>query len=456
MNPGGRLDQRQAGDGAGGLIIAAPASGSGKTLITQSLLRLLKNSGYKVTSAKTGPDYIDPHFHALASGRDCLNLDSWAMRPGLLAHLLERISERSELTICEGVMGLFDGAAIDDGFADGSTASLARLTGWPVLLIVDAAKQAASVAALVRGFVSHAPDVHIAGVIFNRVGSAAHAAILSSACARHVPEVPVLGALPRQADLHLPERHLGLVQAGEQQDIEEFLETAAAWLSRHINLSELVALARPARKIDTPDHTPQIAPLGARIAVAQDTAFAFSYPSLLQSWHDAGAEIQLFSPLAGDSPDADATAVYLPGGYPELHAAQLAKGGFLPGLRKAAERKAAIFGECGGFMVLGQGLIDGQGSRHQMAGLLPVETSFEAPALHLGYRQITLQTDCAIGRQGQRFRGHEFHYASTGPDTAGQHLFRIANAGGADMGETGCVAGSVAGSFVHLIDRVDD
>ncbi len=439
-----------------GLIVAAPASGSGKTLFTQALLRLLRNSGYRVAPAKIGPDYIDPHFHARASGRDCVNLDSWAMRPGVLAHLLDQLAVETDIIVCEGVMGLFDGAGIEDTRTDGSTASIARQTGWPVLLVVDAAKQAQSVAALVRGFVTHAPDVRIAGVVFNRVGSPNHESILRKVCAHHLPEVKIVGALPKNTDLILPERHLGLVQAGEHTDHEAFLETAAVWLAQHLDLNALTALALSARMIETPPIKFPLPPLGTRIAVAQDAAFAFCYPAMLAGWRAAGAEIIHFSPLAGESPDADADAVYLPGGYPELHAGKLAGNGFLTGLHTAANRGATVYGECGGYMVLGEGLVDKDGTRHKMAGLLPVETSFAKAKLHLGYRQVRLATNARFGSKNQNFRGHEFHYVSVIHADNERPLFNTANAAGDDLGSVGHYSGNIFGSFIHLLDQWDE
>jgi cobyrinic acid a,c-diamide synthase len=440
---------------APGLIIAAPASGNGKTLFTQALLRLLKNSNYAVASAKVGPDYIDPHFHTIASGRTCINIDTWAMRAGIMAHLLDQLAIDANLILCEGVMGLFDGAGIDDDMSDGSTASLARRTGWPVILVVDAAKQAQSIAALARGFVSHAPDVKVAGVILNRVGSDAHADLICKSLQKYLPDLCILGALPRKLDLVLPERYLGLVQAQEHVNHEAFLETAAAWIAEHIDMAKLVAIAQPAEPHNTVPITSAIDPLGSRIAVANDVAFAFSYPSIVQGWRDQGAEVIPFSPLSGDTINETCDAIYLPGGYPELHAGTLAANGFLDGLRRAAQRQVSIYGECGGFMVLGQGLIDARGTRHRMAGLLPVETNFMQPKLQLGYRQVTLLEDTLIGKQGHRFRGHEFHYASTTSEIQGQSLFQAINARGELLPDLGCKSGNVAGSFIHIIDSVD-
>jgi cobyrinic acid a,c-diamide synthase len=251
----------------------------------------------------------------------------------------------------------------------------------------------------------------------------------------------------------MPSRHLGLVQAGEQVDLDARIAAAADWLDPAVELDALAELARPA---DLPAGTPapQLPPLGQRIAVACDKAFAFAYESVLDGWRAAGTEVWPFSPLADEAPDADADAVYLPGGYPELHAGRLAANTrFLDGVRAAARRGAWVFGECGGYMVLGSGLIDAEGARHAMAGLLQVETSFAAPRLHLGYRTLETACETPIGPAGTRLRGHEFHYAETIAET-GAPFARAGDAQGRDRGPTGLVEGTVAGSFLHLIDQV--
>jgi len=446
---------------APGLIIAAPASGSGKTLVTLALLRALRDAGTRVASVKVGPDYIDPAFHAAASGRPCLNLDGWAMRPDSLAALARRAAAGAELVIGEGVMGLFDGAHGGTGEITGSTAEIAERSGWPVVLVVDAHGMAGSAAALVQGYARFRATTEVAGVIFNRIGGAGHGALLREALAPL--GIPVLGALPREPALVLPDRHLGLVQAGEHAELEAFLGRAAAWAARHVDLAALAALARPLWLSGRPVG-PFLPPLGQRIAVARDTAFAFAYPFVLDGWRAAGAELAGFSPLADEAPAADRDAVYLPGGYPELHAGRLAaNAAFLAGLAAAARRGAAVYGECGGYMVLGRGLVDAEGQPHAMAGLLPVETSFAQPRLHLGYREVTLLADGPLGRAGARLRGHEFHYAAlhgAEPEPApgpgpGQALFSCRDARGEDRGTAGCRAGSVLGSFLHLIDRTD-
>jgi cobyrinic acid a,c-diamide synthase len=432
----------------GALVVAAPSSGSGKTVFTLGLLRYLSRSGVKAASAKAGPDYIDPAFHAAATGRPCLNLDPWGMGPGLLTDAAAAAARDAELLVCEGVMGLFDGATA----ADGSTADLAAGFHWPVVLVVDAGAQGASAAAVVQGFARFRPDVAVKAVVFNKVGPGRHAEILRDACARAVPDIPVLGCIPRIRDLLVPSRHLGLVQAVEHEDLPAFLDRAADLVAEHVDVAALKALARPV----APGHGAPVpvAPPGQRIAVARDAAFAFAYPMVLDGWRAAGAEIAFFSPLADEAPDGAADAVYLPGGYPELHGGVLAAAEtFKAGVRAAAERDAAVFGECGGYMVLGEGLIDADGAAHGMVGLLGLETSFAARRLHLGYRRAVLGADGPLGAAGTAFTGHEFHYATVTRE-AGAPLFQCADALGAAKGPAGLCDGRVAGSFVHLIAAV--
>ncbi len=453
-----------------GLIIAAPASGSGKTVVTLGLISHLAAGGVSVASAKAGPDYIDPAFHVAAAGGHvaaagghaaaggpCLNLDPWAMRPETLAGLAAAASKDAEITVLEGVMGLFDGAFVAPGEKDGSTADLAHLTGWPVVLVIDARAQAGSAAAVLKGFADYRADVTIAGVIFNRVGGARHEEILRRACAQSSPGIPVLGCLPKAEGLSLPERHLGLVQAVEHPDLVGFIENARALIAEHVDVDTLLALARPLALGGEKALSP-LDPLGQRIAVARDEAFAFSYASVIQGWREAGAEVIEFSPLEDEAPDADADAVYLPGGYPELHAGRLAAAGnFMDGLRAATERGARIFGECGGYMVLGRGLVDAEGNRHAMAGLLGVETSFAEAKLHLGYRRLKTVSEGPLGAKGTVFRGHEFHYAQVIGEDGETALFEAEDAEGNGLGAVGLAdaeaGGRVAGSFIHLIDR---
>jgi cobyrinic acid a,c-diamide synthase len=438
----------------GGLILAAPSSGSGKTLLTLGLLRLLRDRGTRVAAAKAGPDYIDPTFHEAASSGACLNLDLWAMREATLRGLVADLEARADIVLCEGVMGLFDGTG-PDGEA-GSTAALARLTGWPVVLVVDARRQSASVAALVAGFARHDPAVPLAGVIFNRIAGARHLALLEGAMARHLPALPLLGTVMQDAKLTLPERHLGLVPAGEQQ-CEKTIARAADAVSTGLDIGRLLALARPAAIGNAHKAAgPPLPPLGSHIAVARDDAFVFAYPGVLAGWREAGAELSFFSPLADEAPDPAADAIYLPGGYPELHAGRLAaSGGFLTGLRRAAADHKTIYGECGGYMVLGEALTSADGEVHRMAGLLPLATSFAERRLHLGYREATLVAAGPLGRAGARFRGHEFHYATTVLEGDAAALFSAVDSCGVDLGPAGLRRGAAMGSFLHLIDRAD-
>lgn len=424
-----------------GLMVAAPGSGSGKTLITLGLLRALKDAGVAVRGAKSGPDYIDPRFHEAASGRLCYNLDAFAMPPHELAHIAHLDVYQDEILIVEGAMGLFDGAP-PSGL--GSSADLARALNLPVVLVVDCAHMAQSVGAVVGGFLRHDPNLRIKGVILNKVGSHRHEMMLRHALAPS--GVTVLGALYRQDDLETPSRHLGLVQASEHPDLENHLARAGATMAKAIDLNALIAIA--SEVAPGPDAIDLPPPPGQRVALASDVAFAFAYPHLIRHWRDMGAEILPFSPLNDEAPDY-ADAIILPGGYPELHAGRLAANAtFLKGLRDAAA-DTMIYGECGGYMVLGEGLIDAAGHRHEMAGLLRLETSFAARKLHLGYRRI-MPMNGVTGWLKRPWRGHEFHYATT-LHARGKALFVASEADGSKRTETGLRHGLVAGSFMHLI-----
>jgi len=376
------------------------------------------------------------------------------MRKNLRGQLVSELCDDADLLVCEGVMGLYDGATATEG----STADLAVESGWPVILVVDARAQAASAAAVVKGFTAFRDDVVVGGVIFNRVGSDRHCAVIRAAMTQYLPEVPLLGFLPRNDALSLPSRHLGLVQAGEHTELETFLNDAAVFISDHVDIEALLSIARPVSVERVAEQSLFLAPLGQRVAVASDQAFAFSYPHLLDGWRQTGATIIPFSPLNDEAPSSEADAVYLPGGYPELHAGKLAAGKiFMPELRAAASRGVPVYGECGGYMVLGESLIDKDGTRHIMAGLLPLETSFAERRLHLGYRQAMVCDPHAIngGLVDVAYRGHEFHYATTVRQDEADPLFRICDAQGDDLGTTGLVRGNVAGSFIHLVDRYE-
>ncbi len=431
-----------------GLVIAAPSSGSGKTVITLGLLRALRQAGLAVASLKAGPDYIDSAFHQAASGRACRTMDVWGMRAETRQAQLAAVSGEADLVLAEGVMGLFDGAA--DG--TGSTADLAGWLGWPVVLVVDVRGQAGSAWALIEGFASHRADIDVVGVIFNRVSSPRHKRMIEATSGPASPLV--LGWVPAYEGLLLPSRHLGLVQAGEQAGLEDWIDDAGRLIGGNVDLTALRGLARPAKVPVTSGGATCLEPLGQQMAIAWDEAFAFTYPHMLDGWRAAGAELSFFSPLEDQSPADDADGIFLPGGYPELHAGRLAGcGDFLDGLGRAAKRGAVIYGECGGFMVLGESLTDEGGMEFRMAGLLPHATSFARRRLALGYRQLVLAADGPLGGKGSRFRGHEFHYSTLSNDGDGDYLFDAADAEGAELPAAGLRRGRVMGSYIHLLDR---
>lgn len=427
-----------------GLMISAPSSGTGKTTVMLGLLRALTEDGLRVQPFKSGPDYIDPAFHRAASGRPSFNLDSWAMAPDLLARIAAE-GAGADLVVAEGSMGVFDGVAFAGATGHGSSAETAERMGWPVVLVVDVSGQAQSAAAVALGFARYRPGLRIAGVILNRVASPRHERLVR--LGMDAAGLTVLGTLPRRGDLKLPERHLGLVQAVEHPDLESAIAGYATFLRAHVDLEALKAAADGA--LTAHPTGLRLTPPAQRIALAQDAAFSFAYPHLVEGWRRAGAEVRPFSPLA-DEPPPDADLVWLPGGYPELHAGALAAAGrFRAGLRHHAETRP-VHGECGGYMALGAGLIDKDGTRHEMAGLLGLVTSYETRRMHLGYRRAALVAPMPGHAQGAVLRGHEFHYSTilAQPDAP---LARVTDAEGAEVAETGSVRGPVSGTFFHLI-----
>jgi cobyrinic acid a,c-diamide synthase len=432
-----------------GLMISAQRSGAGKTTVTLGILAALGRRGMTLRAAKAGPDYIDPAFHAAATGSRCINLDSWAMPPSLLDMLIDDAAEKADLLLIEGAMGLFDGVR-GRARQTGAAADLAARYRLPVLLVLDVTAQAQSAAAVVRGFATHDPDVRIGGVILNRVGSPRHRDMIVDAMKQL--GIAVVGALPRDAELTLPERHLGLVQAGEHGNLARRLACLADSAERHLDLEAIVALAAPLDR-HAPTSGAALPPPGQRIALASDAAFSFIYPHLLAGWRRAGAEIVTFSPLANEAPPEQCDVCWLPGGYPELHAGGLASAQrFHNGLRRFAQTRP-VHGECGGYMVLGESLEDADGVTHAMTGLLGHATSFRTRKLHLGYREARLRVDSPIGTVGTMIRGHEFHYASLTSSGADAPLADLRNADGQPVPETGGHRGHVTGSFFHAIAR---
>ena len=426
-----------------GWLVAAPRSGGGKTTVTLGLVAALRRRGLAVRTAKCGPDYIDPAFHAAASGAPGVNLDSWAMPPGLLDSLFAGACEGADILIVESAMGLFDGVAGDHG-RTGSAADLAKRFGLPVLLVLDVTGQAQTAAAVAEGMARFDPEVRVGGVVLNRVGSEKHRRSVAAAM-----RLPVLGSIPRDAGLELPERHLGLVQAGEHPALAAQLERLADMAERCLDLEAIVRcfIARDERESEQKGESGAgVTPPGQRIALASDAAFTFIYPHLLAAWRAEGVAILPFSPLADEAPPEDADACWLPGGYPELHAPALAAAGrFHAGLRRFAQTRP-VHGECGGYMVLGSALISADGVSHPMTGLLSHSTSFAKRSLHLGYRRALVPGEAAL-------RGHEFHYASVSDPGSDLPYAAVEDASGASLGPAGGRRGFVTGSFFHAIAR---
>ncbi|MBT3143674.1 cobyrinic acid a,c-diamide synthase [Phaeobacter gallaeciensis] len=432
-----------------GVLISAPSSGTGKTTVMLGLLRALAEDGMAVQPFKSGPDYIDPAFHLAAAKRPSFNIDSWAMGEGLLDAISAQAAG-ADIVVAEGSMGLFDGVAKPGAVGHGTSAETALRMGWPVVLVLDVGGQAQSAAATALGFRMYNPDLPFAGVILNRCASPRHERLTRLGMER--AGLPVLGVLPRRGDLALPERHLGLIQAVEHPDLEAAISGYATFLRDHVDLDAIKAAAASGPAGPSSAALPR--PPAQRIALARDAAFSFTYPHLLKGWRDAGAEILPFSPLADEAPDADADLVWLPGGYPELHAGTLAAAEtFLTGLRTHAETKP-VHGECGGYMALGEGLVDKDGTRHRMAGLLGLVTSYEKRKFNLGYRKAELIAPMPGFSVGAALRGHEFHYSSIleQPDPP---LARVFDAEGAEGPQTGSVRGHVTGTFFHLIAEAE-
>ena len=435
-----------------GLMIAGLASGSGKTMVTLGLLRALARRGKAPAAGKTGPDYIDSGFLSAAAGRKAVNLDQFAMSKPLLAHLAA--DQAGDTLIIEGVMGLFDGASGNAG----SSAALAEALDIPVILVMDIRHTAQTAAMIAAGIAGLLPAGRIAGVILNHVASPRHLALVSEALAAY--QIPLFGSVPSRDGLAVPSRHLGLVQAADFDNagVEQILDHAADLIDEYCDLDAILDAAQklPAANkavaaLPLPfTSPPAMSPPAKTIAVANDAAFGFAYHHLLAGWQQQGAEIRPFSPLNDEKPTDDADFIFLPGGYPELHLPTLSRNRqFLVGLNKAATANIPIYGECGGYMVLGTGITDASGNRFDMAGLLDVETSFANKKRHLGYRKFTPVEPFFWDGP---FLGHEFHYTNV-VSASGTPLFTVHDANDQPLGMAGLRKGSVAGSYLHIITQ---
>ncbi len=412
--------------------------------MTVGLQRALRRRGWRVAGAKTGPDYIDPAFHAAATGRASVNLDGFAMSPDMLAGLAAGAGADADIVVAEGAMGLFDGVAV--GGRSGATADIARLLGWPVLLVLDAGGAAQTIAATAHGLATFPGGPRVMGAIVNRVASDRHGRMIAAGFER--AGLPLLGMIQKDERLALPSRHLGLVQAEETKALDARIDGIADVIAAHCDLEAIRAAAAPVAPASLVPSA--IRPPGQRIAVARDAAFGFLYPHLLNGRRRAGAEIHFFSPVADEAPPSGCDVCWLPGGYPELHAGRLAScTRFLDGLRAFAEDRP-VHGECGGYMVLGQAIEDAEGVSHAMAGLFPIATSFARRRLQLGYRRATWRLAMPFAEARQVSTGHEFHYATL-TESGGDPLADMADGEGHALPPAGTRVGHVTGGFFHLI-----
>ena len=433
------------------VVVAGVRSGVGKTTIATGIMGALSRRGYAVQPFKAGPDYIDPSYHQVACGVPSRNLDTWLLPHPTVLELYAKAAARRQISVVEGVMGLFDGhSSLDE---EGSTAQLAKLIGSPVILVADAAKVARSVAAEVLGYQYFDPDLNVAGVILNGIGSPAHLEFCKPQI-EATTGLPVLGYLPRRAEFEQPERHLGLIPTVEGTVARQWYETLIAQVEETIDVGCIAELARTCApsspSADAPQvYPPEPQPRQAVIAVAQDKAFNFYYQDsldLLEAW---GAEIVPFSPMEDETLPQGAGGVYLGGGFPELFAAELSVNGpMLDSIRKAAAQGVPIYGECGGLMYLGRSLTGFDEVAYPMAGLVPAVSAMSQSRLSLGYREVEARGDGPLLSAGQRVRGHEFHWSTLEqPPQDGESVYRVVNQGGRPDGFR---AGSVWATYVHV------
>ena len=435
------------------VIIAAPMSGSGKTTITLGLMECLKRRGLTVAPFKVGPDFIDPGYHRLVTGRPSVNLDGWMCDPEFVRETFALHSADADIAVIEGVMGLYDG--IGGRSDEGSTAQIARLLGVPVVLVLDARGLARSAAAIVKGFVGFDPDVRIAGVIFNNVAGENHSRLLREAMESMLPEVRVIGCIPRDDKLQIPSRHLGLLTAEEHPPAPEFLDYLVEVVRAFIDLGMFWAATLPCSH---PPSKPvkmrkKPAKRAVRIGVARDKAFCFIYEDNLRLLRVAGAELCFFSPLADSGLPEGISGLYLPGGYPELFADTLAANGPMKqAVRDAIEAGMPVYAECGGFIYLTRGVEESRDTSqfHELAGIFPVGTRMLMRRKALGYREVELRNGSIVGPKGAVARGHEFHYSEMGempPEV--ERLYQVRK-GQNDLGVEGYRYKNCLASYIHL------
>jgi cobyrinic acid a,c-diamide synthase len=415
-------------------------------------LAALKRRGLRVAPFKVGPDFIDPGHHTAVTGQISRNLDGWMLSQAYNRTCFARHGAGADLSVVEGVMGLFDGfSGIDEA---GSTAQMAKWLGLPVLLVVNAASMARSAAALVHGFERFDPEVSFAGVLFNNLGSRGHYTYLKEAMQAHV-KMPCLGGICRDDAVKMPERHLGLVTAQDLALSATRIDHLAQWIESHLDLDALLA-GLPEIQLNA-DQTPRVDmadKTAVRIGVARDEAFCFYYQDNLDMLIQAGAQLVPFSPLKDHGLPDSISGIYLGGGYPELHGARLAENRTMrEAIHCASQNNMPIYGECGGFMYLCRELVDPEGKIHPMTGCFPFRTRMHPNLRTLGYRKISVSKESIIGPKGMEARGHEFHYSDIEPGPDGQGIaanYHVAGRKGQEMQREGYGRNRTLGSYIHL------
>lgn len=431
-----------AGEQRSAILIAGTSSGSGKTTITLGLLAALRNMGLAVQPFKCGPDFIDPGLHQLACGRVSRNLDLWMMGEPQVRETFS--AAEADISVIEGVMGMFDGQA-------SSSATLARALGVPVVLILDVRSAAESVAAVLKGFETLMPEVAPVAVILNRVAGPRHLELVSGAIRQHC-RAEILGHLPQNLDFSMPARHLGLFTGEEQPISPEALDTLAATISAQVNLERLLELAAGATVAPGEDVPARQVEVRARIGVARDRAFCFYYEDNFDLLRAAGAELVFFSPLEDRSLPEGLDGLYLGGGYPELYARELS--GNLT-MRQAiyewAQSGRPLYAECGGFMYLTEGIVGDDIGALPMVGVFPVSARMRKKRASLGYREVRLEQECFFGPVGTVLRGHEFHYSVIDAMPAHiERIYAVNTSGNGDDSREGYRYKNVLGGYLHL------
>jgi len=430
------------------IVIAAPQSGSGKTTIVTGLLAALRKQGLQPQPYKIGPDYIDPGYHEIAAGRKGHNLDSWLVPADKIQDIFCRSAAAADISIIEGVMGLYDGG--QNGIS--STAEIAKLLQAPVILVLDVKSMGDSAAAIALGFKNYDPAVKIAGVILNRVGSENHRQMIAAALAKLA--IPVLGAVFRNENLHMPERHLGLLPAGEN-DAAGLINEIGEVIASSVAVAEIRRIAAAAPLLPLPPHAAGAGEKDITIAVAQDEAFSFYYPASLAVLEELGANIVYFSPLVDAAIPAAADGVIIGGGFPEVFAQRLAANSAMRrSLRLAAEKQLPIYAECGGFMYLTEFLTDFAGEKYAMTGIIPGGCQMNVKLQTVGYVEAKMQVNTILGPAETVLRGHEFHFSSQSLAAEKEEPFPWAFEFKKNRTQQkylgGFAAGAVLASYLHL------